>query len=197
MSEKILLADNDNVFLNTYTEILGQAGFEVITATTPQDTRNKLEDNDIDIAILDVRLLDDEDPKDFGGIRLAQTLPSELPIILITSHDEVVKDDIPPEKLPTTVVDLIPKGESPDRLLKTIRRTLLLSKHQEVPRTQLQSVSQRPIALVSIAVVILLLIILTGIIAVTSGNPNWLLASVVLAILLVLTSGGLMWYSTR
>ena len=61
---KILLADNDVDFCETRCEFLKRAGFDVIRAASPEEARKKLVDENPDVAILDIRLLDDDDEKD-------------------------------------------------------------------------------------------------------------------------------------
>lgn len=73
MSHKfILFADNDPDFLQTRAEFLQNEGYYVVFANSPVEAERLLNNGRIHLAILDVRLSDDDDEKDISGILLAQ-----------------------------------------------------------------------------------------------------------------------------
>jgi CheY-like chemotaxis protein len=91
---KILLADNDAEFLKSRAEILEKSGYPIVAVNSLDDARKKLKDNHCDLAIIDVRLLDDNDPNDFSGLALVRELNPDISIILYSGYirDEDIKD---------------------------------------------------------------------------------------------------------
>lgn len=78
----LLLADNDEHYLEMLRDFFEKERFEVKTANNPEDAKTILEQGGIDLAILDVRLENDR-PKDVSGIRILKVVP-EVPKILLT-----------------------------------------------------------------------------------------------------------------
>ncbi|MDZ7363574.1 MAG: response regulator [candidate division KSB1 bacterium] len=91
---KILLADNDAKFLKSRTEILEKSGYPVVAVNSLDEARKKLRDNHCDLAVIDVRLLDDNDPNDFSGLTLVRELNPDVSVILYSGYirDEDIKD---------------------------------------------------------------------------------------------------------
>ena len=124
----ILLADNDSDFLKTRKEFLELAGF-VVTATQDwTSARQALDQGNYDLAILDIRLKDDDDEKDTSGLELARTAAyQKIPKIILTGFPsyDAVRMALEPisESLPTAI-EFVGKQEGSQELLKTIRRVL-------------------------------------------------------------------------
>jgi CheY-like chemotaxis protein len=132
----ILFADNDEEFLGSRREFLEQEGFKIVPALDPTEARNILEQRNIDLAILDLRLLNDKDDKDFSGLDLAKRVAPSIPKIILTRFAtvEAVREALGPqlESLPPAV-DFIAKQEGPQALLTAVRKALkLLSRFREV-----------------------------------------------------------------
>lgn len=123
----ILFADNDPDFLKAWAEFLEQAGYVVIPAANPIEARRKLEGRKIDLAILDIRLEDDNDPKDFSGLVLAREVARTVPKIILTGFPstEAAREALRPRLngLPAAV-DFVDKNEGPDALLRAVRNAL-------------------------------------------------------------------------
>ena len=68
----ILFADNDPDFLNTRAEFLQKAGHRVVRAYTLEQARQILAEARVHLAILDIRLLNDDDERDTSGLTLAR-----------------------------------------------------------------------------------------------------------------------------
>ena len=84
---QILFADNDPDFLETRSEFLEKAGYKVVKATSPTDAERCLRDMWTPIAILDVRLVDDDDEKDLSGVTLAESdLCRSLTKVMLTNY---------------------------------------------------------------------------------------------------------------
>jgi DNA-binding response OmpR family regulator len=88
MTEKLILfADNDPDFLQTRAEFLQNAGYEVLFAHSPGEAEQLLNDCTIHLAILDIRLSDDDDEKDISGELLAEKVEfRNIPKIMLTSY---------------------------------------------------------------------------------------------------------------
>lgn len=123
----ILFADNDPDFLKTRSEFLEQEGYQVVFAADPTEARRKLEAGGIDLAILDIRLLDDDDEKDVSGLTLAKEVARTVSKIILTgfpSFDYVREALRPqPDGLPAAV-GFVAKEEGPEALLQAVRKAL-------------------------------------------------------------------------
>jgi DNA-binding response OmpR family regulator len=86
VTEKLILfADNDPDFLQTRAEFLQNEGYQVVFANSPVEAEELLNDHTIHLAILDVRLSDDDDEKDISGELLAQKVEfRNIPKIILT-----------------------------------------------------------------------------------------------------------------
>jgi len=123
----ILFADNDPDFLRTRSEFLEREGYRVIQAANPYEARRKLEGGRIDLAILDIRLEDDNDENDTSGLVLAREVARTVPKIILTGFPNTwaVRDALrlQPDGLPAAV-DFIVKEEGPEALLQAVRNAL-------------------------------------------------------------------------
>lgn len=92
----ILLADNDPDFLESCAEFLEAHGFSVLKAQSPRDARQHFEDSRIHVAILDMRLTNDDDDKDVSGLAVAKDSSPAVPKIILTRHRtwEAVRDSL-------------------------------------------------------------------------------------------------------
>lgn len=83
----VLLADNDKDFLSLLGEYLTDAGYAVIYAESVESARAALDHRRLHVAILDIRLTDDDNPEDISGIQLAQeSAYADIPKIILTNH---------------------------------------------------------------------------------------------------------------
>jgi DNA-binding NtrC family response regulator len=123
----LLFADNDPLFLKTRSEFLEREGYRVIPAGDPATAQRWLESGEIDLAILDIRLRDDDDEKDPSGLVLAREVAPSVPKIILTGFPSVdaVRAVLRPGPggLPPAV-DLVGKAEGPERLLSVVRQAL-------------------------------------------------------------------------
>jgi len=123
----ILFADNDPDFLKTRAEFLEQEGYLVIPADDPTEARRKLELGGIDLAIIDIRLVDDDDERDTSGLVLAKEVARSVPKIILTGFPSVdfVREalKLQLDGLPAAV-DFVAKQERPETLLRAVRMAL-------------------------------------------------------------------------
>jgi len=172
----ILLADNDPDFLVTRKEFLEREGYNVIIVENVTDARNELDRKSVMLAVLDIRLVDDDDEKDNSGLILAEdTAYREIPKIILTgfpSTDSVREAlklgefGIPP------AIDYLEKGQGWEAMLEAVDQAL-------------SSVSLSPWQ-PFLALTFLLGAGLTGVIAIIFGDPRWLVGTVVLGLLYAL-----------
>jgi predicted nucleotide-binding protein len=124
---KLLFADNNPNFLNTRKEFLEEAGYQVLPARNPHEARAILEQGRIDLAILDIRLVNDDDPKDLSGIQLAKETDGAVPKIMLTGYPTpktVIEALRPALQGLSSVVDFISKKDGSDKLLGAVQKEL-------------------------------------------------------------------------
>ncbi|MBX3055711.1 MAG: response regulator [Anaerolineae bacterium] len=126
-TRRILLADNDPVALALHQEFLEQHGYEVITAVNPLEAWSVLVDQQVDLAIIDIRLQDDLDAKDNSGLRLARAFMNghTAPRIIITSYAtvEAVRDALQPNSNGVRpAASFITKQEGLNQLLTAVQQ---------------------------------------------------------------------------
>jgi CheY-like chemotaxis protein len=125
----VLLADNDVEYLETLRDILQKDGFRVLPALSPSEAKSILERGGVDLAILDIRLLNDEDEKDLSGLQIAKNVAPHIPKVLLTRWPtwELVRDSLGQqlEGLPPAV-EFVAKQEGAQALLANIKKTLHL-----------------------------------------------------------------------
>jgi DNA-binding response OmpR family regulator len=123
----VLFADNDPRFLKVRKEFLEKEGYRVIPAADPTEARRILEQKQVDLAILNIRLLDDTDQKDISGLTLAKETASSVPKIMLTGFPtwKAVKEALGPhvDGVPAAV-DFVSKQEGPEAMVQAVDLTL-------------------------------------------------------------------------
>jgi CheY-like chemotaxis protein len=126
----ILIADNSQDFLHIRSQFLEREGFTVLKAQCPEETRAVLERGRVELAIIDIRLINDDDERDFSGLNLAKRLAPDVPKIILTRYPtpEAVREALAPQlKGLPAAVDFVAKQEGPQALLTAVRRALKAS----------------------------------------------------------------------
>lgn len=186
---KLLLSDNDLDFLTILAEHLTRDGYEVVTANSSAEARRILEHGEIDLAILDIRLTNDNDENDITGLVLAKSIAPEIPKIIQTRFPtyEAVREALGSsfEGIPTAV-DFVTKQEGPEALLTAIKSALKEAnqkKEQFQEGNKLASITflRRSV----FALIFLLLALAAGIASMVFNNPQWLFGTVALSIIAV------------
>lgn len=130
MRPVLLIADNNETYLNDMTLAFEAAGYQVLPASNPQQARNILEQGQVDLAILDVRLADDSD-MDMSGLEIAlDRMFLKIPKIMLTKYGASVQTlarvlGLTPEKLPYAI-DFVEKAKGTEVLIQAVRRALQL-----------------------------------------------------------------------
>lgn len=141
--KSVLIVDNSDT-LGTR-EFLARHGFQVLNATNPQEGRRRLEEGAVDLAVIDLRLVDEDDESDFSGLELARTCAPAVPKIIWTKFPsyEIARDALGPvmDGLPAAV-GFVGKQEGPRALLRTIR-VALARPNLVVERALLASLGER------------------------------------------------------
>lgn len=84
MRARVLIVDDDEVYLDGMKELLEEAGYDVFLAGSFEDGRQKLRDRAPDLLIIDVRL------GAFNGLQLISTGQVRIPAIVVTGFDDAV-----------------------------------------------------------------------------------------------------------
>lgn len=123
---KIAIIDDDPDILDASSLVLQSKGYEVVTATNPDDGYKLIKEQNPSLIILDVMMNEPDD-----GFFLAQKLRREkidIPIIMYTSVSKTLGLEFTAgEMIP--VDDFVEKPISPDALIQKVEK--LLSIHKE------------------------------------------------------------------
>jgi CheY-like chemotaxis protein len=122
---RILVVDNSPHVRQSSKLLLKAQGYQVSTATNPVEARRLIDERRVHLAVVDIRLEDDDDPQDTSGLELAASLDPIIARIVITGYDSfenmrralrpVLPDNIPAD-------DYILKKDGPSALLEAIER---------------------------------------------------------------------------
>jgi len=123
MAPVILLADNDPNLLSEANDYFSVKGFKVINAASREEARKILNDESIDAAVIDIRLSDDNDPHDIGGLEIARQSRREIPIILYSSYhtSDVLRDAFKANVGLPPLTTIVNKAEGLNALLEAVR----------------------------------------------------------------------------
>jgi len=124
---KIAIIDDDPDIIDASTIVLKSKGYEIVTATNPDDGYNIVKDNMPDLIILDVMMNEPDD-----GFFLAQKFRKEkidTPILMYTSVSKTIGMDFGINEL-VPVDDFVEKPISPEELIQKVERLL----HSKVGR---------------------------------------------------------------
>src|SRR4051794_12918547 len=83
-SLNILLVDDEPLMLAASRAVLEYSGFNVLSASNAEEALRALSNNNVHIAILDLRLSDANDPDDRAGLSLANSIDPSVPKIIFT-----------------------------------------------------------------------------------------------------------------
>lgn len=119
---KIAIIDDDPDILDASSLVLTSKGYEVVTATNPDDGYKIVKENSPDLIILDVMMNEPDD-----GFFLAQKFRKEKifsPIIMYTSVSKSLGMDFGVNEL-VPVDEFVEKPISPEQLIEKVKKLLL------------------------------------------------------------------------
>jgi DNA-binding response OmpR family regulator len=125
--KRVLYAENNRVQLETRSKLLELEGYQVVKAGSPQEAEQAFERENLHLAILDIRLVDDNDEGDISGILLAKDERfKRVPKIIVTGYPtfEAARDVLGPaiDREPT-VYAFLSKKEGPEALIEAVKST--------------------------------------------------------------------------
>jgi DNA-binding response OmpR family regulator len=129
MEKIVLFMDNAQDFLEVQSALLEQAGYQVLRASTLEAAEASLGERRIHLAILDIRMLDENDEHDISGLTLAQKEEYRpVPKIILTSYPgyEYVREalGLAPDGQPPAV-NFLDKDEGPEALIQAVEQAFV------------------------------------------------------------------------
>lgn len=118
---KIIIIDDDPDILDASTLVLNSKGYEVITATNPDDGYKMVMEHSPDLIILDVMMNEPDD-----GFFLAQKFRKNhitTPILMYTSVSKAIGMDFGVGEM-VPVDEFVEKPISPDELISKVEKLL-------------------------------------------------------------------------
>jgi two-component system, response regulator, stage 0 sporulation protein F len=186
-SPTILVVDNNQGYRETLMDLLEQAGYEVLPAANELEAESIVSRQLPNLAIVDIRLHDDDDPHDRSGLRLIRRFPPELPAMILTAHADfkaiqAAYDSAPDAPKP---VGYVLKEDGDDAIRGKVRAILVGARENKKPWYK---------SMTFIVFIILLLVIL-GIAALVSrsdGHADSVYYVVIVGVITEILAGVLM-----
>lgn len=113
---RIIFVTNDYDTREHYRRLLDN--YELLIFNDSEITSKELRHSHPDIVIIDLRLVDEDDDKDYSGLDLAKKLSRDIPKIILTDHPELSLT--PSLALSNTYI--LSKKENPDVFFKCTKR---------------------------------------------------------------------------
>lgn len=191
----ILLADNDTEWLRQQQDAFVEAGFNVLTAGGPSEAEKVLESENVDAVVLDIRLENDDDDKDVSGLSLAEKTAPEVGKVITTRFStDMTTGQSFKSRIGTgsPFVRYVDKSEGIPAIVAAAKKVVGFSffyRHgwEELMAARETQARRKRFAPAMLA--LLLLALGAGVMAVYSEDLRWLIGTVVLAILSLLTIG--------
>lgn len=125
--KKILLADDIREYRRSVIGFLELEDYLVMEADTPEEAQKLLETEELDLALVDIRMRDDADTLDMSGLAVAK-FASEygIPCIIVTAFPtvELARAALRSVDAEPYAQDIITKGSDPQAVLASISLTL-------------------------------------------------------------------------
>jgi DNA-binding NtrC family response regulator len=177
----ILLVDNDASYRDSLRTFLDSENYKVLTASNLHKARRALQRRNVDLAIIDIRLTNDNDEEDASGLELAREHP-EVPRIILTgfptySHVRAALASVVDK--PSLALDFVDKSDGPQAVKDSIERVLAYVERKE----QWFILKQW---LPGISLLMLLLAVAFTVIAIVDHNPWWLAGAILWSTLFAL-----------
>lgn len=121
MARKILLIDDDELILKSFSKLLSREGYEVIPSTSYDQALKAIHEKEFNLILSDIRMPGKNGVETVSEIqaRLSRAGKKDLPIIFITGFAEFG------DQLNATFIgEILTKPVDSDKLLMTIREYL-------------------------------------------------------------------------
>lgn len=127
--KRILLVDNDPHVLHSVPLNLKMAGYQVVTADSAANALTALQQEIIHLAIIDVRLENDDRTTDQSGFDLARQLPPYVPCIIYTAWEdsEIIRQALGPVRAKRILSKRLPDAAA--QLVQMVREVFTLDVH--------------------------------------------------------------------
>lgn len=125
---RILIVDNNKDYLDAAQKFFEAQGYFVLNASSPDEARPIFQQEPLDLAILDIRLIDNDDEKDTSGLELAKQSNPAVPKVMLTDYPsfQTVREAFSPvHNGGPLAVGYIAKAEGLEALLESVRLALL------------------------------------------------------------------------
>src|ERR1044072_8076626 len=127
----ILVADNNATCLHDLSDSVKGAGYDVIPAKNYKEAMAVIGNHGAELAVVDLRLEEDEDENDLSGIHVAEDTDRTVPKIIVSNFASI-KDAAEHLKLDLevfpTILDFVHKSQISSRLIPSIERAIKLKK---------------------------------------------------------------------
>ena len=123
----VLLADNDPRYRGSLRQLLELEDYRVIEAASPEEAKEKLETERLDLALLDLRFTDHGDERDISGLTMARLAADKhVRCIVITAYDtaETARRALRARGAEPLAEDYVPKKDGPQAVLDAIEVVL-------------------------------------------------------------------------
>jgi DNA-binding response OmpR family regulator len=119
----ILVADDEKHYRESLRQLLELEGYQVIEAASPEEARQKLETERLDLALLDLRFTDHKNERDISGLTMARlAADKKVRCIVITAYDtaEAARMALRSRGAEPLAEDFVPKRDGPQAVLDAI-----------------------------------------------------------------------------
>ncbi len=187
----VLVADNDPEYRRQQSEAFTSRGFRVVEAGDPDDAAQRLLENpEVELAVVDLRLTDDNDDMDVSGLHFAKTVAPRVPKVIMTFFPThaTTRDALRPAGDGPSIVDYVNKVDGPEAVVAAARKALRFPSLGRfgVPEEAAPGQLTRQARL---ALAFLLLALGAGVASVVTEDPKWLFGTIALTILTVFFIG--------
>ncbi len=124
---RILLVDNSDDYRSTLAEFLGRENYEVVEVGSVEQAIERLESKTVTLAVIDLRLVDDNDSYDVSGFEVAKKARElVIPRIIITVQPtmEMAWEALRSVEGEPIAYDFVDKSAGPRAILVSIEEVL-------------------------------------------------------------------------
>ncbi len=83
----VLVVEDRESTLKLKVKLLERRGYKVFPAASPEEALARVREEVIHLAVIDVRLRDNDDERDLSGVQLADSLPRSVCVVITTAQE--------------------------------------------------------------------------------------------------------------